>query len=107
MKYTIKVPRKLKLGVKNISTYFNLNLNIDENRVGQYSVREERIDILPMQPSSELSICYWHEWLHIIDRQYGCGIGEDNIDRMAHGLAEIVEKLGIELDWSDIKTIQD
>ncbi len=44
-----------------------------------------------------------HEILHHISAQYQLDLDEKEIERLSFGLAEFMQALGIELDWTLIK----
>ena len=55
-------------------------------------------------PASQRDVTLIHEVLESVNRHYNCGLSDENIDRIAHGMAEFFfDNLGIELDWRDIE----
>jgi hypothetical protein len=74
------------------------------SNLGEHRPSCSEIAINPDMSSSAKIQTFYHEVMHHINSQYKLGLGEDDIDRLANGWAEFMQKgLGIELDWSDIK----
>jgi len=95
----VKIPEVLKCG--SITYQFKQveSLLIESDRAGEFRPHRSEIVI-----DSKLSIpaktpTLIHEYLHAVDRNYHIGFDDDTIDRVANGMAELFQCLGIELEW--------
>lgn len=97
----VKVPKTIRIGVYNYEIKF-VDLD-DYGLLGQCLTDEGLIKIAPRKPSGVTNVSFLHEVTHAVNDVYRCRIEDDNIDRIAHGIAEFLfNNLGIEFDWSDI-----
>ena len=100
----VKIPSQIKIATSSYTVGFREHLKLDDGLVGVAYHRNKAIYIDPALDTSEKAQTLLHEAIHIIDRIYGCKIDEDDTDRLAQGMAELlVNNLGIEFDWSDVK----
>jgi hypothetical protein len=57
-------------------------------------------------PPSELNQVFLHEYIHTLERHFCVKLEESDVERLSEGLAILLfDSLGIELDWSDIKSL--
>ena len=104
----VKIPPKIKVSIGDYEIFYQPHLSIDESQCGQVWFRKNLIRIDPCFPANEQFVTLIHEVLHIVDRFYKCHLEEDNVDRIARGISEfLVNNLGIEYDWSDIREIKE
>ena len=102
----IKVPKEIKVSSHTYTVCFAPHLRHDEGRYGVVNHRLQQVEIETSIPPSLRDQTLLHEVIHIIDRAYVCGVGEEDVERIANGVAEFLRRnLGIELDWSDIKEV--
>jgi len=100
----VKVPIEMECNIHIYKTQFTPNLIAVDKLTGKADHHRMLIEIDPILPNSQRAQTLCHERIHIMDRQYSLGLSEDDIDRLAEGVAEfIVKNLGIELDWSLIE----
>jgi len=98
----IKVPKSIRIGAHNYSVAYRENMKLDDNWRGACNQRTAEILIDPIGGET-INRSFLHEVTHMIDFNYEINLHEDDVSRLAHGIAELLESLGIELDWSDIK----
>ena len=99
----IKVPRKIKIGTFDCTLNYRENMKVDEDWRGSFNQRTGEIFIDRTCGVGKDRV-FLHELLHVVDKNYECGLDEITISRMANGFAEFLfNNLGIELDWSEIK----
>jgi len=95
----IKVPKKLKCGSQVYKMKQVDDLIIEQGNVGEqrphtgYIVIDKR---LQKQRKTDVLI---HEYLHAVDQNYLLNFDDNTIDRVAHGMAELLQCLGIVLEW--------
>ena len=102
MKHRIKVPKRIKIGAHDYSVGYRQHMKLDDNWRGACNQRTGEILIDPIGGDT-INRSLLHEVVHLIDFNYECILSEENISRLAHGMVEFLENLGIELDWSGIK----
>jgi hypothetical protein len=98
----VKVPRKIKIGSYEYDVVFKPHLKTDDNLMGFMNKRTSKIELDP-DDGSTLDTTLLHEVVHLISFNYEVNLDEDNTSRIANGIAELLQILGIELDWGDIK----
>ncbi len=98
-----KVPSVLPIASHSYKVLFNPHLLVDERNLGVVYHRLKEIRIESSLADSDKVTTLIHEYLETINRVYGCGLDDANIDRVAEGMGELFKALGIELDWSLIK----
>jgi len=58
------------------------------------------------QPKSEVGQIFLHEFMHVIERHMGMKLEDNDIERISEGFYDLlVNNLGLEFDWSDIKEL--
>ena len=103
----VKVPSKIKIGVHAYEVRYNPLLWHEESLKGCANHLRQTIEIDTHLAESQKLVTFLHEVNHIINDNYRCKLDEDEIDKMASGFAELlVNNLGIEFVWSDIKELK-
>lgn len=101
---SIKVPKELEFGVHKYKVIYQPNLGLDSAVYGMVYHRKLLVEIDPALSKPDKDITLFHEIFHIIDKKYNCELSDENIDRMANGLADFMQRnFGIEFDWVDIR----
>ena len=99
----VKVPATIKIATHSYNVSFRPHLRTDEKLDGFANHRTGELALEPEQPDSQKGVTLIHESIHIIQKIYEVGIDENDTERLAQGLMELLaNNLGIELDWSDI-----
>ena len=100
----IKVPRKIKVSSFVYELVLAENLTRDHQLLGQCLSDSVIMKIDPKTPPQTRDVTLMHEIVHAINDVYNCGLEEPNIDRIAHGLADVLKNsFNIELDWEGLK----
>ena len=100
----VKIPEIIKIGIYPRRVIYKPYLKVDEGYDGLINHRLETIEVDPVLPKARRDACLIHEVVHLVDKNYDCHLGEDDISRIANGVAEFLfNNLGIEFDWKDIK----
>jgi len=100
----IKVPRTIRIGGHQYTIVFSQGVS-DAGDYGRVNHRTLTIELAPERPMSQKAASLIHEILHIINNVYNnrhCE--EDDLDALAEGFNQVLEALGIELDWGDISS---
>jgi len=99
----IKVPVKLKIASHEYTIRDDIKQLMSNTVVGE--VRHVYHDIILdfNRLPSELTQTFLHEYLHCIERFWNVKLDDNDVDRLAEGMAVLFNNLGIELDWSNIK----
>lgn len=101
---SIKVPKELEFGIYTYGVVYKPNLYLENNRGGEVNHRTLLIEIDPVLSKPDKDVTFFHEAFHIIDRKYNCGLSDENIDRMADGTMDFLQRnFGIEFNWVDIR----
>lgn len=102
--YSIKVPSELKIGGHTFKVVNNSDLDADGNRA-TINFKYLVISIHPHKKSSIKAQGFIHEIMHGIDLIYlNRQIDSDNIiEPLAEGLWQILDQLGIELDFGALE----
>jgi len=95
----VKIPETLKCG--SITYQFKQveGLLIERDRAGEYRPHQSEIVIDRKLSKQAKTATLIHEYLHAVDRNYHIGFDDDTMDRIANGMAELLECLGIEIEW--------
>ena len=102
----IKVPKTIKAGGHTYTILFSTELN-DRNEWGATNHRTQIIEINMTRPVSQVATSLIHEVLHCVNHvYYGSQLEVRGIEQFSEGLYQILEQLGIELDWCDISTLE-
>ena len=98
-----RVPRRVRIGALSYGVKFTPHMKLDDDLKASCNQRTGIIQIDP-DCGQIMNLAFLHEVVHMIDINYGCGLDEPTIDRLAHGISEFIEKdLFVELDWSQIE----
>ncbi len=83
---------KIKVGVFNYDLLEVEDLvNEDDTKLdGEICPDKEVIRIEKDIPKTAKIVTFWHEIVHSLDVQYRMSLDEDNIDRLAHGLTQVI-----------------
>ena len=101
----VKIPKEIRL----LTHTYKIRSNTMETREhGALAMsRHYHQDIIIDKrsfPPSEYEQSFLHELLHVVERHFSMSFDDNDIDRLAEGIAAILfDGLGIELDWSEIK----
>jgi len=98
----VKVPKEIKIGTYKGFVKFREHIKVDDGYRGAYNQRTGELYIDPILLMLR-DRTLLHEVVHMISFNYECSWNEDDISRMANGLAEFLVQLGIEFDWSEIE----
>ena len=99
----VRVPKQIKIGVHSYKVIFSHYLKGVGEGDGAAQHEWQKILIAPELPPSQRAVTLLHEVLHIISKNYKCGLPEDTLDRLDEGLGEfLLNNLHIEFDRSDI-----
>jgi len=99
----IKVPKVNQIGSMKYTVGIEDYLRCDNAWKAYFNERTNEIIIDSQVTGNMRDRSYMHEVIHQIDVNYGCGLSEEVIDRLANGFCEyLFNNLGIELDWSDV-----
>lgn len=99
----VKIPKTIKIGTLLYGVVFTPHLVADDKLFGRTDTRRQEIQIDNDIPFSCMNITLLHEILHIIQDVYRVDMTDENTDRVASGIAELLfNNLGIEFDWSDV-----
>jgi len=102
----IKVPQKIKIATHEYRVEFNPLIRHEENLTGSANHLRQRIQVDPLIAPSQKLVTLLHEVNHVISDVYSCKLGEDEIDKMAQGFAELLaDNFNLQFDWSDIKEL--
>ena len=102
----VRVPREIEVIIHPYEIVFCPDLNADEGFRGLCNVRTLQIKIDPKLPPSQRTYILFHEVGEAIKDAYNCGVTHEDLCLMTMGFAEFFTKLGLELDWTDIKESQ-
>jgi len=102
----IKIPNKIKIATYEYTVFYVPNLEYDHKLLAQCLTDKQQIKIAPKNKKVQ-NVSFLHEICHAISDVYGCGLTEENTDRMAHGIAELLfNNLEIEFDWGDFDKLE-
>lgn len=101
----VKIPREIKVcGVYPYKINYNPHIRDDEGYAGFINFRTEEITILPHLASRAKDEDLLHELIHAFENAYHFSITEEVNHRIAEGFLDfMLNSLGIEFDWSDIR----
>ena len=102
----ISVPTELIIGSHSYKVLFNQTV-AEDGHDATVSHKLQEIWIAPDLPNSRKAASLIHEYLHIVCNVQRIGrIDEDDMDRLAEGIASLFVQLGIPLDWSNIPVLE-
>jgi len=103
----IKVPKQIQVGGHWYKIVFDKSQQPD-GHAATTVWRKQRIEIDPALPESGKVESLGHEIIHIINQVYmHQDLREQDVDPLSEGLYQVFSQLDIELDWSEIETIED
>ena len=98
------IPKQIKVSAQEYEIELVTNLENDYDLWGQCLTGRGVLKIEAGTNPAGRTQTFLHEVMHAINDIYTCRVEEDNIDRMAQGLRDVlVDSLGIEFDWGEIK----
>ncbi|KKN16940.1 hypothetical protein LCGC14_0970980 [marine sediment metagenome] len=100
----VKIPREIKISIYPYSVKLVPHLKLEEGNWGTTNFVRRTLGIDSDLPLLERNQTLLHEVFHIISASFLCGLDEDNVERLANGIGELLfDNLGIEFDWSGIR----
>ena len=93
----VKVPREVKIGSFVYKVKLEEDLSMTQGNVGEH--RPHFMEIVIDERTKNKTPVFLHECIHAICYNYTMGIIDDDIDRLSHGMAELLQSIGVELDW--------
>ena len=100
----IKIPKQIKVSSFVYELVLAENLARDHQLLGQCLSDSVIMTIDSKTSPQTKDVTLLHEIVHAINDVYNCGLEEPNIDRIAHGLADVLKNsFNIELDWEGLK----
>ncbi len=102
----VKVPQKIKLLTHTYDVEFNKQELSSAGTIGLCQHIYGKIIVGNNFPLSQMNQSFLHEYMHLVERFLVVKLDDTDIDRIAEGIAVLLENLGIELDWSDIKELK-
>jgi len=100
MKHTIVVPRRIKIGPFSYDIKLVRGLRYYNGASGHITFEGGTVELDDVVREPMKSCHFLHEMVHAIDINASVGLDEDGVDRMANGFAELLQQLGIKLDYS-------
>jgi Zn-dependent peptidase ImmA (M78 family) len=101
----INAPAQLSVGAHTYKVLFN-QVVYDDGHDATVQHKLQEIWIAPNQPDSRKMSCLLHEYLHIVCQVQRIEMSEDDMDRIAEGMADFLTKLNISFDWSQIPALE-
>ena len=98
----VKVPQTIPVGSWLFKIVLAPELLLNHSLLGQCLTDRQTIKIDATTTEQTKNQALWHEAFHAINDVYHCGLNEENIDRLGHGVLTILNHMGVELDWSDL-----
>ena len=100
MKYRIPAPKKIQVGAKTYKVKIVDDLARFEGSRGDVCHNRLEIKIEKRMIPSEKETTFWHEVMHSIDQVFlAHSVDEKSIDALANGLHQVLQGMGIEIDW--------
>ena len=96
----MKVPKKIKVGAYDYEVKLVKGLVYEYRLLGQSLPDAQIIKVDEDANLPTRSVTLWHEIVHSISDVYNCDLDEPNIDRLAQGIASILQdSFGIKFEW--------
>ena len=100
-----KYPERITVGGLTYTVKLHNKYSLDKmgDTAGLHCVEHTSIDLATMAENGEqrsldrLNHNLWHELVHSINQAWILGLGEDDVDRMAQGITQILNQQGIQL----------
>ena len=100
----IRIPKQIKIATHTYKVRLNSREAIAGGSAGLTKHIYEEIILDNLVPPSQLNQIFLHEVLHMIERYFVVKLEDNDIDRIAEGLAMFLfDNLGIEFVWDDIE----
>ena len=96
----VTIPNKIKIGSHIYTIELKPHLHCDDGDYGQISYRKQNIKIWSDAPLSLRNQSLLHEVLHLSQHIYRVEISDADIDRVAETMAQLLDNLDIQFDWS-------
>lgn len=101
----VKVPTEINLGSYQYAVRFWRRMIYDHGLLGQSLTDCQLIKVEYDSNPQTMAVTFWHEIFHAVKHTYGCEIDENDADRLAHGIVQVLQSMGIELDWEEIESM--
>ena len=102
MKIKVKIPKEIKIGIYPYKIDLVPNLKLNKGSWGTTNHTEKTIVLDSGLPPLELNQTLIHEVVHIISENFRCLLDEDNVERLANGIGELLfDNLNIEFNWDE------
>ena len=100
----VRIPKIIKIGLYPYSVELVPHLKLEEGSWGTTNFVKRTMRLDSGLSSLERNQTLLHEVFHVISLSFQCGLDEDNVERLANGIGELLfDNLGIEFVWDDIK----
>ena len=103
----VKVPRILRLLTHTCEVKFDTKRVVSAGTCGltRHLYQDITLDNTTL-PQSEVDQVFLHEYIHFLERHFCMSLKEDEVERLAEGLAVLLfNDLGLEFDWSEIEQV--
>lgn len=101
----VKIPKTIQVVGHTYKVLYKSHLSKDRGIRGRINHRLQEIQIEPENPVSQKNQTMLHEILHFIETTFAMDLSDDDIDRLAEGLYQVLsDSFGIEFDWSNIES---
>jgi len=99
-----KIPPVIKIGIYPYRVDLVPNLKLNKGNWGTTNHTEKTIVLDSGLSLLELNQTLLHEVFHVVSVVFVCALDEDNVERLANGMGELLfDNLNIEFDWSLIQ----
>jgi len=100
----VVIPRQIKMASHTYGIELNRVKCSGAGTIGLCNHLEQKIYIDDISAKSQLDQALLHEIMHMIERFFVVRIDDNDIDRIAEGLAILLfDNFGIEFDWGLVK----
>lgn len=100
----VKVPKEIRIGVYHYFIRHLPYLHRDFNIYGRVCTNAELIELDLDMPDTIKTVSLLHELIHAICDSYCVRLSDEDTDRIAQGLAQILlNNWGIQFDWSEME----
>ena len=100
----VHVPKTIKIGLYPYTVESIPHLKLNDGVWGSSNHVRREIKVDSNLGLLERNQTLMHEVIHVISENFRCLLDEDNVERLANGIGELLfDNLGIEFDWSLIE----
>lgn len=93
----IKPPSKIKIGSYVYKVKLEKDLIVMQGNIGEH--RPHKLEIVVDECARSKTPALIHEVVHAICDNYCVKLDDADTDRLAHGFTELLDNLGIKIDW--------